>query len=869
MAKLLKSLLRFKFLGVHVLEWFIVFLFLILTFFVWRFSQNLIQEERERVYEKQIETFLSNFEKEKDHLFDHLVAAKSMIASLKNDLTRKRWRDYYRFLESDQKLDFLLGFGFLSRVTQKDLSSFVKKQEKMHGKFKPFPEIKTDEDLFIVTYVEPEEPNKKAIGLISNFNINRKSIIVEAGKTGKTLMTEVLSLVQDIEKRPGAVIFMPIYEDFESNKKPRYEKFRGMIYVPFIVEAFINNTLKFSNQTVKLKVWDGDFLVYESDDIKKSSSNKKTVEVDVFGRKWKMEIHPNVYFKDRVLSFPTAVLIFGLVITTLIFYIFYLNGRNRKDSKINAEKIRNKYNIAIQKLQDANDGLIREVKHKNEAKKVAVMATEGKSLFLASMSHEIKTPLNGLLGMIDLLSSTPLSAEQKRLFENIKISGESLLNIINDILDFSQIDAGKFKPKEESYNFKKLINKVIWFATHHAQSKNLILRTKVDKTIPKYLWGDAVKVKQILTNIMNNVIKCADKGEIHFDVKNKKNKIHFIFEDRDIYLTKEEISNFFHEYSDAKKLSTLKYDGTGIGLTISKKVAKKMGGDLIITSSQEDGTVYSLVLPLKEGKETLYDKETSPIKINKSFALNFPHKILIVEDNKINQQFVKKLLEKFGYNVEVADDGFDAIKKFKKMEETSLIFMDLNMPRMNGFEATEEILKCVKQDPPFIIALTANTFEEDRKKCFEVGMCDFLVKPVNLNVMRDILIKYSKLAGDHSSKRYVIFDEKALNTNFNDNLDVIQKIVGHLQESLPKQLENLERSYDQRDVTQLSVTAHILRGMSANLFSTDCKNVAAEVERIARNGKIPEPEKIDLMKSLFRNLLDQLEATYSSDSNRS
>ncbi|MFN3998165.1 ATP-binding protein [Algoriphagus sp.] len=384
-----------------------------------------------------------------------------------------------------------------------------------------------------------------------------------------------------------------------------------------------------------------------------------------------------------------------------------------------------------------------------EAMNAADQASRLKSEFLANMSHEIRTPMNGLLGIIDLLESTNLNKIQKQYVEIIKNSGNSLLNIIRDILDYSKIESGKidiqptvFDPVEELKNQIKILSglaskKRINLVSNHENSENLLFE------------ADKGKINQVLLNLIGNAIKFTpEEGSV--DVKMELSPIDdnlyflsFQISDSGIGISKEHLEHLTDPFFQVESSNTRTYQGTGLGLAIAKKIIELMGGELKIVSEPGKGSKFSFSVVVKKSNENNLIPESHQLtwKDIKDMGAVFPLRILLAEDNDLNLQLMTLMFQQLGFQFEVAKNGAEVLEKVT-IQQFDVILMDVQMPVMNGLEATREIRKMEGTDQIIIIGLSANVFEEDQKKALESGMDDYLTKPIRLAALADKLEYY-------------------------------------------------------------------------------------------------------------------------------
>ncbi len=367
------------------------------------------------------------------------------------------------------------------------------------------------------------------------------------------------------------------------------------------------------------------------------------------------------------------------------------------------------------------------------AKDRAENASEAKSLFLANMSHEIRTPMNGIIGTLDLLRDSDLLDEQRALVSAARNSADFLLVLVNDILDLSKIDAGQLVLERIPFRVVTMLDDIVRSSSALAERKGLYLASQVDPGTPALIFGDPLRMRQIVTNLVDNAIKFTARGGIDIHVRYLPGEagtgtLRVSVADTGIGMSREVVDRLFRAFAQADSSTTRRYGGTGLGLNISAKLVEMMGGAMNVHSEPDVGTTIGFDLPVTEAAEVdldseLYDEES--VFVARGHAL-------VVEDNPVNQMIARKILENMGLTVDTADDGAAAIEA-ATAREFDLILMDCQMPGMDGLEATRHIRAFEYEHhrrPAAVLALTANVMAGDRERCLQAGMNDYLSKPV-------------------------------------------------------------------------------------------------------------------------------------------
>jgi len=387
-----------------------------------------------------------------------------------------------------------------------------------------------------------------------------------------------------------------------------------------------------------------------------------------------------------------------------------------------------------------------------EAKNAADNANRAKSEFLANMSHEIRTPMNGLLGIIDLLELTKLDSTQHQYVEIVKNSGNSLLSIIKDILDYSKIEAGRITIDSISFRPSEQINKQVQLFLALAKSKEINITKTCGPGTEQWMEGDAGKINQVVINLLGNAFKFTPQGgQVGIDLKMEQitGELYYLIcqvRDSGIGVSEEEIPLLTNPFYQVESSNSRSFQGTGLGLAIAKKMIGVMGGELTITSQMGEGSVFQFTVLVRKSRPDIVEPVEQVISERynwKGMSKEFPLRILLAEDNKLNQELMSLILDQLGYEFTLAKNGEKALQLVRDIEY-DIVLMDVQMPKLNGLEATIAIRELHYHKDLIIIGLSANVFDEDHNKAIQSGMDDYLTKPIRLNILAEKLKFYAE-----------------------------------------------------------------------------------------------------------------------------
>ena len=491
-----------------------------------------------------------------------------------------------------------------------------------------------------------------------------------------------------------------------------------------------------------------------------------------------------------------------------------LSSNAKQVLKLLAEQVMIIFDARKREIQfEVEKKISRRMEHKLMLAKVTSdEANRVQEIFFANMSHEIRTPLNGVIGMTNLLSNTSLSAEQRDYVNTIKESSANLLVIINDILDISKIKMGKIVFEDVNFNLDTLVKNSINPLQFIAKEKGVILKASIDNDIPPYLCFDTVRLNQILTNLLSNAIKFTHTGKIDLIINLQEqyatdNTLEFIVKDTGIGIPKDKLNSIVESFTQASDDTTRKYGGTGLGLSIVKQLIELQGGNIKVKSEMGLGTTFTFYLSIKTG----INQNKGNTAIEEKLDLK-GIKILVAEDNLVNQKVIQLTLTKWNAGVTIVNDGNEAIEKLNR-GLFDIVLMDLQMPILNGFEATKRIrLSTEKQYCAIpIIAMTASALSGEKEKCIANGMNDYVSKPFEpIELYNKIKVSMSEKATTSFIEKPVIDILKLKEITEADN-ESIRSILRIYIKETPKMLDELQSKLKTNELTAVKTVAHKLK----------------------------------------------------------
>ena len=459
----------------------------------------------------------------------------------------------------------------------------------------------------------------------------------------------------------------------------------------------------------------------------------------------------------------------------------------------------------------------------NASEKKVREVAKVKENFLANMSHEIRTPMNAILGFTNLLQRKKLDNESTKYVQTIQKSGENLLAIINDILDLSKIEAGMMRIESAPFSLRGLVHSIETMFKAKMDEKQLKFSASIEDSIPDTLEGDSIRLTQILVNLIGNSIKFTSEGGIEIKITNegvidKTVKVGIDVSDTGIGIENSKLQNIFERFQQAEDSVTRKYGGSGLGLSIVSDLVRLQRGNMRVISEPGKGTTFFLEIPYKISTDQI--SQLAPVVSNRVFGPGFNNKpILVVEDNEINQSLIRHLFNNWELNFDMVNNGREALAKLQT-KNYHLILMDIQMPEMDGYTATQEIRNKLKSDIP-IIAMTAHAFAGEREKCLSYGMNEYISKPIREEQLHKLIAQFTEvknpdgLANKQVTKprteAYQYINLQYMKEVSQGNKEYERRVTEQFIEAIPIDLHLLESAADVKDYAAIKQTAHNMK----------------------------------------------------------
>ncbi len=643
-------------------------------------------------------------------------------------VSQDQFRKFLTAIDVRHDYPGILALAYIAKVPASERAAFEAEQRRRSPGFHIFPDTPRD-PYYVATYLEPDnESRKRNQGFDPFTEPVRRAALEKARDEAAPAMSGRLILKteeEDDNAAPAFVLYAPIYS--VSPPPPsvaeRRKALRGFIAASFRADDLLRGIRgPTARSQVAFRIYAGnttdprDVLMATTDFPSDRSGGTKRETISVAGFPWTFEFVTLPEFEQES-GRARVPLIGGLgLLLSLLLYgftSFQAKARRADERALHHERERAK------DLQDLD---------------------RAKTRFFSNLSHELRTPLNGILGMNDLLWDTDLNEQQKDYLTTIGTCGRTLLDLISDVLDVSKIEAGKLELKKKPFKLLQPFNGALEVVRGQARGKDLSLHLEWDDSLPRYVDGDLIRLRQVLVNLLSNAVKFTRQGSVTVRTRHLEGRLLAEIQDTGVGIAREDIGKLFRPFSQVTAVEGVEtIQGTGLGLVICKEIITLMGGSISVTSQLGVGTVFHLDLPLRVVDAEKYESATEPQLMPEIEA---SLRLLVADDNPVNLRVLMLQLQKLGYAADGVEDGAKAVAAVAE-KTYDLILMDCQMPKMDGLEATRTIRQRFAPGP-VIVALTAHAQPEQQAECEAAGMDDFLTKPIELARLVRVLDRWRK-----------------------------------------------------------------------------------------------------------------------------